>query len=150
MNKLVQWFKNFFTNFENVYSMRDDCHMNLVDIRSNLCKQFPDAMIYVTDDTPYLIYKDDMIKVANILNLHRVKKFIAEKRDCDDYAFVLKGRMSRFYGNYAFGIVFTHTEKGNHALNCFLDHTGRFNYLEPQTNQIFRTKKGYKPYLIVI
>lgn len=127
----------------------DDCFDSHKNIRLALKKQFPKASIFLTDDIMISIYVKDMKEIA-AFNFGVFRKWQREKFDCEDKSRVMCGLMAWLYGQHAFGMVFVHTPRGNHALNCFIDEFGRFNYFEPQSNSIFRTKKAYVPYLIVI
>lgn len=147
---IIEWIQGIYNSIKREYRIRDDCRLTKTDIIHSLEEQFDLADLYITDSYKKLIYRDDMKKVAERFNIMRLRQYVKEKFDCEDYTFSFKGHMTIFYSQFAFGFVFVHTPKGKHALNCFIDQNGRFTYLEPQTNQIFRTKKGYEPYLIVI
>jgi hypothetical protein len=131
------------------YKPRDDLWMSYSDLGTMLHRDFPNAAVYVSDDLNHLIYQADMKKLLQ-LNFVRFRRWIKEDHDCDNFAKELAGIVSSIAGSHAFGIVLVNTPQGAHALNCFIDEFGRFNYVEPQSSTIFRTKEGYTPFLIWI
>ena len=59
--------------------------------------------------------------------------YVSEERDCDDFSYRLMGQLSiPEWSGIAFGIVWT----DKHALNCFIDETGKFWFVEPQTGKL--------------
>lgn len=74
------------------------------------------------------------------------RTWLAERFDCDDFAYVLKGEMSvhayetpglKF--GLCVGIVWGYFDwvQGYHAVNWFLDDQGVLRFVEPQTDQIY-------------
>jgi hypothetical protein len=64
------------------------------------------------------------------INLH---SYVPEFHDCDDFAYQLLGQLSTpAWSQTAVGMVWTNT----HALNCFIDESGKFYFIEPQTGKI--------------
>ena len=149
--KLIETISTFFKSIYNYLlgyiTIRDDCYISHKSLTRLLRTKFPNAQyIYVTDTKPNLIYREDMKKVL-FMNIGIFKKWRKESYDCDDKADVLKGIMSWFYGSFAFGICRVATINGEHMLNCFIDEFSEFNFVEPQTNQIFRYKE--MPYTVL-
>ena len=106
--------------------------MDIYQLSSILIDKFPDIPIYLPD----MKYK-----VTTIQQLRRFldwddtdkQKYIAEYMDCDDFAYRLKGQVSIYpWSAIPFGIVWTDL----HALNCFVDDTGKFWFVEPQNSKI--------------
>jgi len=153
-NRLIEAWKYIKLTFKKHMALKEDCHTTISGMHFLLNKEFKNCFISVTDERNIFIYKDEMERIAKVLNVTRFMKWRKEIHDCDNFAFEFKGIMSRVYGKHAFGIVFVTTPEGGHALNCFIDEFGKFNYFEPQNNNIFG--KGdyrynvYKPYMIVI
>lgn len=88
--------------------------------------------IYISDSQYWLCSKAD---IDNILSLDASNKdkFVTDEHDCDDFSYRLMGQLStQEWSGIAFGIVWT--EK--HALNCFIDDSGKFWFVEPQTDAL--------------
>lgn len=145
----MSWLTRLWVSIKGPFKIKDDLHQTQDMLFSYLTSQFPIANIHITDDTTKLIYTEDMERLK-VLNYSRYRRWRRDVHDCDDFAFEFKGIINSLYGNVAIGLVFVHTDSGNHALNCFIDEFGRFNYFEPQTNEIFKRRGGYRPYLIII
>ena len=107
----------------------------------------------ICDDDYCLMNPQDMEELLK-LNYGRLKKYVGQYYDCDDYSFVLKGMLSFLANGFAHGIVHVRTLTGSHALNFFFDNKQKLWYIEPQTNEIFSFKigsmRGYRPYLVII
>jgi hypothetical protein len=88
--------------------------------------------IYISDNRYFLCSKNDVDKflAQDITNKH---KYVAEEFDCDDFSYRLMGQFSiRDWSGIALGIVWTDL----HALNCLIDDTGKFYFIEPQSDQL--------------
>ena len=108
----------------------------------------------IGDDHYYLMNLEDMKTILRV-NYSRLKSFVDDNYDCDDFTKVLAGILSFVAGGFAHGIVHVNTLKGKHALNFFFDDKKVLYYIEPQTNEIFKfsegtVQKGYRPYFILI
>lgn len=137
--------------YEKEFKFTEDTYMSYKDLHTNLGKQFKDCHIEVSDNRMYFVEHDEMNRFLN-LNIFRYLKFIAERRDCDNYSAVLNGLFKAINGQHACGMVsVVSPTMGKHALNCFIDIFGKFNYIEPQTNMIMNPKEtDYTPYMILI
>jgi len=153
LKELWQRIKDLFKAPYKKLRLKEDIYSNWSTMNSKLVNLFPKADIYITDAKMCHIYQEDMRKVAST-NLSKFLRWEPEVHDCDNFAFEFKGIMSYLFGRHAFGIVFVDTPRGGHALNCFVDEFGKFNYFEPQNNTIISLEDGnrlkYKPYLVVI
>jgi len=69
--------------------------------------------------------------------------YISARMDCDDFAILLKGLVSSFFGLNAFAVVFGNTPMGYHAFNMFRTEDDWLLF-EPQTGDIFEIgERGY-------
>lgn len=70
-------------------------------------------------------------------------KYLDAIFDCDDFAVLLKGLVSAFFGLNFFGVVFGWSPMGYHSWNLFNTENGLF-CLEPQTGKYFPVgEQGY-------
>jgi len=76
------------------------------------------------------------------------RKYEAERHDCDDFAYSLKGAMSApGWSHYAFSFGISKV----HAYNPFIDENEEMQIIEPQQGRIFSVKElniELKPYRI--
>ena len=115
-----------------------------------LNSKFPSsAHIYLSDIDYYLCSKKDIETFLSIDATNKIG-YIPEKMDCDDFSYRLMGQLSiPNWSAIAFGILWTNV----HALNCFIDETGTFYYIEPQSDNVQRelaTWQGNEVLLIVM
>ena len=76
--------------------------------------------------------------------------YLVARFDCSDFAILLKGLVSSFFGLNAFAVVFGKTPRGYHAWNIFRTEDDWLQF-EPQTGDIFELgQKGYQPEWILI
>jgi len=93
---------------------------------------FDKAHVYLSDSAYYLCSKAD-IETFLAQDATNKQNFVAETFDCDDFSYRLMGQLSiPSWSAIAFGIVWTNT----HALNCFIDDTGKFYFVEPQSGKL--------------
>lgn len=91
-----------------------------------------DGDIYLSDNIYTVADWDDIATMLAYDQTNRYE-YIAEKLDCDDFAYMLMGQFSvPGWARLAFGIVWTDL----HALNCFVDEELKFYFVEPQTDEI--------------
>jgi len=70
-------------------------------------------------------------------------KYQIAKFDCEDFAILLKGKMSKEFGINAFGIALGMTTMGYHAFNLARAEQN-WVFVEPQTGEVFEIgEKGY-------
>lgn len=62
------------------------------------------------------------------------REYALEHSDCDDFAFILAGRLRENFPGFATGIVLS----SNHAFNLFIDNNYQVWIIEPQSNKIFK------------
>ncbi len=110
---------------------------------------FPDATIFLSDKT----YKTcSLSDITTFLKQDMTNKIGYEDElfDCDDFSYRLMGQFSvKPWSALAFGICWT----DKHALNCFVDYTRKFRFIEPQsdeTQDTLKTWQGTKVLLIIM
>lgn len=88
--------------------------------------------IYLSDSQYWLCSDADIESFLSQDNTNKMG-YVAEERDCDDFSYRLMGQLSiPEWSGIAFGIVWTNL----HALCCFISDTGKFYFIEPQTNKL--------------
>jgi hypothetical protein len=88
--------------------------------------------IYISDNRYFLCSHDDIdsFLARDITNKNQ---YVAEEYDCDDFSYRLMGQFSvKDWSGIALGIVWTDL----HALNCLIDDTGMFYFIEPQSDKL--------------
>ena len=76
--------------------------------------------------------------------------YLAARMDCEDFAILLKGLVSSFFGLNYFAVVIGTTPAGGHGWNLFMTEAGWLQF-EPQTGNFFELgEKDYKPLYILI
>ena len=97
-----------------------------------LAAQAPDANVYLSDKS-YLLCNENDIAWMLANDQSNKMEFTPEALDCDDFSYRLMGQFSvPGWSDLAFGIVWTNL----HALNCFIDESGSFWFVEPQTDTL--------------
>jgi hypothetical protein len=109
--------------------------------------------------TAVVLFSDSVYRTTTLAELQRFLKddktneyrYISEYHDCDNFSFQLMGSIHNVdWGALPFGIVWTGTPGGNHAVNCFVDDERVLWFVEPQSDSVFSLKEGWVPYLIII
>ena len=94
--------------------------------------------LYMWDSTYYLLSFEDWQKViADVLA--GMPKYLAEKFDCEDFAFLCMSRVLEKYQLNSMGIAVGNTVLGYHGFNVFLaqhPEGPKAHILEPQTGTI--------------
>lgn len=102
----------------------------------------------ITIETSNTIYLNNPMKITtdknySLLTLEQMETFLKndklnyrklkeESFDCDDFSFVLLGRMKQKFKGFAIGIMFSY----DHAYNIFIDENRIVYIIEPQTDKI--------------
>lgn len=68
------------------------------------------------------------------------KKYVAEKYDCDNFAFSFKAMVDKRFGLNGVGLVIDYS--GGHAYNLVVSKTGTVRIFEPQTDRWPRVGRG--------
>lgn len=72
------------------------------------------------------------------------KKYVAEKYDCDNFAFSFKARMDRKFHLNNVGLVIDYS--GGHAYNCVVFADGTAELFEPQSDRFVTSRLGTGQY----
>ena len=72
------------------------------------------------------------------------KKYVAEKYDCDNFAFSFKARMDRKFHLNNVGLVIDYS--GGHAYNCVVFSDGTAELFEPQSDRFVTDRIGTGQY----
>lgn len=120
------------------------------DLQMLLRAEFPDAQIYLSD-SKYKTTTLDELKRFLAWDKTSEESYISEWYDCDDFAAVTNGTIN-IPGWYwlPFGIMWTETPGGGHAVNVFVDNLYNVWIVEPQNDNCFELPGDWKPYLIII
>jgi len=116
-------------------------------------EQFQHCLLYLSDGGYDLFKDEDLWKVIK-LNRFEEQPYITEKRDCDDFADVLKGHMKKLVPGVAFGCAWgwVLNYKGEqvykHAINCFINQNQQLVFVEPQSNEEFKLR--FLPTLVML
>ena len=73
------------------------------------------------------------------------KKYVADKYDCDNFAFSFKARMDRKFHLNNVGLVIDYS--GGHAYNCVIFSDGTAELFEPQGDRFVTDKIGSGQYV---
>ena len=124
--------------------------LNINEVNTILRAEFPSAKIYISDNK----YKTTTIEeLRGYLRYDLTNKniYIPEYYDCDNFSYTLMGSLSNpIWGCLAFGILWTTTDNGNHAVNIFIDNERNIWIVEPQTDSVFHLPDDWIPYLVMI
>jgi hypothetical protein len=111
---------------------------------------FPKANIYLSDSFYKTTTKEELMRFLkdDVTNEYR---YISEYHDCDSFSFQLMGSIHCIeWGALPFGIMWTSTPNGGHAVNCFIDDKKEVWIVEPQNDQIYKLPTDWVPYLVII
>ncbi len=131
-------------------SMKETEHL----VREQLSDYFTDQItVRFGDNQYYLPTQDEVEFILTESNLER-KRFMPERFDCDDYAFILKGEISQhayqagqLRSGLCAGIVWGHfnwNQRGYHAVNWYLDASEALYFIEPQWDMFFESANAQK------
>jgi len=132
---MIETLKRIFKAISDEYSLPSleyTGKIDLFELRSILMDIDPECPIYFSDGIYNLCTLED-VKRFIIWDKTNLTKFHEEIFDCDDYAWRLMGNMKVLnWSSIPFGVVWT----DRHALNCFIDDTKTFYFIEPQLDLI--------------
>ena len=140
----------FKCNEEETFEFQTFGTYNISEVLTILKSEFPDANIFLSDEIYEKISLPDLKEFLrkDDTNLYRYKP---ELFDCDDFSYRLMGNVSiPGLSGIPFGIVWTITENGGHALNCFIDEREQVWLVEPQTDEAFLPKDNWKVQLVMM
>lgn len=116
------------------------------DLFSLIKRKYPDSFLYLSDKE-YLLCDYDDIALFLAQDESNKETYVENEYDCDDFSYRLMGQFSiPGWSSLCFGIVWTMT----HSMNCFIDVTGKFWFIEPQTDELMKTTDTGNVRLIVI
>lgn len=120
------------------------------DLQMIVRAEFPDAQIYLSDS----YYKTTTLdELRRFLEWDKTdeRTYTSEWFDCDDFSTVLTGDVNIPGWEWLpFGMLWTETGTGGHAVNVFIDDKSEIYIVEPQNDQIFKCPGDWKPYLVII
>ena len=120
------------------------------EIRTILQAEFPNTPLYISDTMFQTTTKEELIRFLKE-DIVDKNKYISEKYDCDDFSYQLMGNISSpKWGMLPFGILWSETPNGGHAINCFIDNNREVWIIEPQSDKIFKIPDNWNPWLVVL
>lgn len=120
------------------------------EIKTVLKSVCPNAMILIGDSFYKTTTKSELMRFLDDDDTNEYR-YITEYYDCEDFSFRLMGQIHCVeWGALSFGIVWTKTQSGNHAVNCFIDNERKLWFIEPQTDFIGAKPNDWEPYVIII
>lgn len=109
-------------------------------LATHLKTTFPSADIRLSDPSYKLVYLTQLQKFLR-RNGTSERTYKAVSNDCDDFAFVLMGDVTRWDPDLAFGIVWAYSLAGvYHAMNILIDLEKEIRFVEPQTDEVLSTE----------
>jgi hypothetical protein len=124
--------------------------IDMIEAYTILKAEFPKAKIYLTDARYRTILKEEMQEFLNLDDIDK-REYVSDMYDCDDFSFALMGAISNpEWGDIAFGILFSKTPEGKHAINCFIDKNRQVWIIEPQNDAIFALPSTWTPYFVLM
>ena len=79
------------------------------------------------------------------------RKYAKERHDCDDFAYILQGDVTRWDSDLAFGIIHGRDENGNsHAWNVCIGTDHKIYFVEPQNDRVWKAEGEWKIWLVVM
>ena len=102
---------------------------------------------------------DREFKLVDIPHLHEFllenpvseRKYVKERHDCDDYAYILQGDATRWDSDLAFGIIHGRDADGNsHAWNLCVGIDKKIYFIEPQNDNVWKVDGEWKIWLVVM
>jgi hypothetical protein len=95
-------------------------------------------------DTSYKLVDVDKLKIFLARNSTSSRQYVSDSNDCDDFALILLGDVTKWDSSLAFGIAFVVKEDGDyHALNVLIGTDKRVYFVEPQTDDVFLVPDGW-------
>jgi hypothetical protein len=124
--------------------------LDINEVNTILKAEFPSARLYLSDKQ-YKTTSIEELRGYLRYDLTSKNKYVSEYYDCDDFSYSLMGELSSpSWGCLAFGILWTTTDSGNHAVNVFIDSDHTVWIVEPQTDGVFPLPEDWKPYLVMM
>lgn len=102
---------------------------------------------------------DRTFKLVDINHLHGFlydnpvseREYVKERHDCDDFAYILQGDMTRWDSDLAFGIIHGRDAGGNsHAWNICIGTDKKVWFVEPQDDTVCKVVGEWKVWLVLM
>jgi len=95
-------------------------------------------------DTNYKLVDVDKLKTFLARNSTSSRQYVSDSNDCDDFALILLGDVTRWDSSLAFGIAFVVKEDGDyHALNVLISTQKKVYLVEPQSDEVFEVPEEW-------
>jgi len=79
------------------------------------------------------------------------RKYVKEKHDCDDFAYILQGDVTKWDSDLAFGIIHGRDANGNsHAWNICIGTDKKVWFVEPQDDTVWKVTGEWKVWLVLM
>jgi len=140
----------FYEKKYNICPPRETEKIEYSELLTLLKSEFPNAMIIWTDK---YYMTAPFSEFQRFVSWSGVDKYIyvPEYYDCDDFSFALFGAITiPKWSALTFGIIFTETPRGAHAVNFFVDKNREVWIVEPQNDSIFKLPSTWEPYFVLI
>jgi len=109
-----------------------------------------ECVIYLSDADYQVTSKAEIVRFLSLDDSDK-EKYVSEYYDCDDFSYRLHGQFSiPGWSSLAFGILWSGTPNGGHAINCFIDEDREVWVVEPQNDSIFKLPKNWEPWIIIM
>jgi len=106
--------------------------------------------LYITDREFKLVDTDHLQRYLNT-NPVSDRKYVKEQHDCDDFAYIIQGDVTRWDSDLAFGIIHGRDLNGNpHMWNVCIGTDKKIWFIEPQTDRVWQVGSNWKIWLIVM
>lgn len=114
-----------------------------------------DVVIKVSDlhitDREFKLVDIDHLREFLLENPVSDRKYVKERHDCDDFAYLLQGDITWWDSDLAFGIIHGRDADGNsHAWNVAIGIDRKIYFIEPQDDNVWKVDGEWKIWLIVM
>ena len=134
MKRIIEWIQKKYNSIFRLepiapHSAKTITYLQLQRLLKEL---FPTADIYLSDKV-YLLCDNEDVAAFLAMDKTNRQEFVAEKYDCDDFAYRLMGQYSvPHWSDLALGLIWT----DKHAMNYYVDESGKLWYVEPQNDTV--------------
>ncbi|HHQ44526.1 MAG TPA: hypothetical protein ENN13_00115 [Candidatus Altiarchaeales archaeon] len=110
---------------------------------------------YRVQDKTYRTYTKGEIEAYSLINLEKLKAYIDDLYDCDDYSmsFMNSAKSKMPYAPLGVAHIYNPNAGGEnkkHALNFFIDEKKKVWMIEPQDGKIFKKPDEWKTTFMII
>ena len=122
------------------------------EVYSTLNAEFPECTLLLSDNRYKTTTKQELMRFLKEDNTDKYG-YVSEWFDCNNFSYHLHGNISSpSWGCLPFGILWTTTSGGGHAINCFVDNNREIWLIEPQNDLMFKldSKPIWKPYVVMM